>query len=383
MRMKTLIGRLNVCDAVLSIIVPTYNEKENIRTIIEAILSLFDRVQIEGEVIIVDDDSPDGTGSIATSIKESEPRLQVIVRRGVRGLSSATLSGFEIAKGDILLVMDSDLSHPVELIPALVSPIVNGLCEMSVASRHVSGGGIKDWSLKRKIISKGATLLARIVTDVKDPMSGFFAIKPSVIKGIKLNPKGFKICLEIIARGNYGKIAEIPYTFQDRKFGVSKLRGQIIWEYILQLSSLLYAKNSTFRQFTKFCLVGLAGVAVNLAVFYSLMNVFGIWYILGAGFAFVAAVTWNYILNRIWTFKNEFKPTSQIFNSYLRFIIVSLVGLTANLALLYVFVEDLHINYILSQVLAISVVSVWNYYGSRIWVFRQNSLIDQVRYRKS
>jgi dolichol-phosphate mannosyltransferase len=367
-----------VSDAVLSIIIPTYNEKENIRNLIDAILGLFDRAQIEGEVIIVDDDSPDGTGSIATSIKESEPRLRVIVRKGVRGLSSATLSGFEIARGDILLVMDSDLSHPVELIPALVSPIVNGICEMSVASRHVSGGGVKDWSLKRKIISRGATLLARLVTNVKDPMSGFFAIKPSVLQGIKLNPKGFKIGLEIIARGNYSKIAEVPYIFQDRKFGESKLRGQIIWEYILQLSSLLYAKNSIFRQFTKFCLVGASGIIINLVAFYSLMNVFGLWYIQSAGFAFMVAVTWNYILNRIWTFKDESKPISHIFNSYMSFISVSLIGFTINLAFLYGFVEGLHMNYILSQVLAISVVSVWNYYGSRIWVFKQNSLIEQV-----
>jgi dolichol-phosphate mannosyltransferase len=359
----------------LTIIVPTYNEKENIIRFINAITDLFHRYQIKGELIIVDDNSPDGTGKIATSLEESNPQLRVVTRYRERGLSSAIIEGFKNADGDILLVMDSDLSHPIELIPALVQPIENGICEMSVASRYISGGGVRDWPIRRKIISRGATLLAHLVTEVKDPMSGFFAIKPSVIEGIKLNTKGFKICLEIIARGNYYKIAEVPYIFQDREFGESKLRGQIIWEYLFQLSSLLYAKNSIFRQFTKFCFVGASGILVNLSFFYIFLNVFGLWYIQSAGFAFIIAVTWNYILNRIWTFNDGFGPTTKIFNSYISFIIVSLIGLILNLAFLYIFVESLHINYLSSQILAISIVSLWNYYGSRIYVFKQDSLI--------
>jgi len=223
----------------LSVIIPCYNEKENIEHIIKAVFRVLRENGFEGEVIVVDDESPDGTAAIAQGMMDRLKDLRVVVRKGEKGLSSAIVRGFREAKGDIIVVMDADLSHPPELLPELVRPLLDGRCEMTIASRYVKGGGTEGWPLKRRMISKGATLLARLITDVCDPMSGFFAIKRSVVDGVELNPKGYKIALEVLARGNYRKVIEVPFVFRDRKAGLSKLDNKVIREYVSHLSGLL------------------------------------------------------------------------------------------------------------------------------------------------
>ena len=193
--------------------------------------------QIDGELIVVDDNSPDGTGDIAEKLKEKY-NIKVVHREGKAGLSSAVVAGFKVASGDIFGVMDADLSHDPEIIPRLVAPLEENKAQVSIGSRHVKGGGSENWPLIRRFISKTAIIMGRIVTNVRDVTSGYFFLRKEVIDGVDINPIGFKIGLEIFVKGNYEHFIEIPFIFKDRRFGNSKLgKGEVI-NYIKHLFAL-------------------------------------------------------------------------------------------------------------------------------------------------
>jgi len=221
----------------ISIIIPTYNEKENIKKLILDINRILKK---DFEIIVVDDNSQDGTGRIVDKLKKYNAKC--IHRKGKLGLASAVIEGFKAAKGEIIGVMDADFSHDINVIPKLIKPIINNEAELTIGSRYIQGGKIENWPLKRKIISRGATLLSLLLTTVKDPMSGFFFLNKEVIKGIELNAKGYKILLEIIVKGKYNKVNEIPYTFVDRKAGKSKLNKKEYIDYLRNLGNLLRYK---------------------------------------------------------------------------------------------------------------------------------------------
>ena len=188
------------------------------------------------ELIIVDDGSPDGTADLAESYAPAHP-VRVVRRPGKAGLASAVLAGFGDARGDVLLVMDADLSHPPEAVPSLVSAIDQG-ADLAVGSRYVKGGGTKDWPLKRRIVSRAACLMGNVLVPVRDCTSGFFAIRRSAIDGVKLNPIGFKIGFEVMARAKYKKVVEVPYVFRDRELGKSKFGRREILQYLVQLGQV-------------------------------------------------------------------------------------------------------------------------------------------------
>ena len=188
------------------------------------------------ELIIVDDGSPDGTADLAESYAPAHP-VRVVRRPGKAGLASAVLAGFREARGDVLLVMDADLSHPPEAVPSLVTAIDGG-ADLAVGSRYVRGGGTKDWPLKRRIVSRAACLMGNVLVPVRDCTSGFFAIRRSAIEGVKLNPIGFKIGFEVMARAKYKKVVEVPYVFRDRELGKSKFGRREILQYLVQLGQV-------------------------------------------------------------------------------------------------------------------------------------------------
>ncbi len=227
-------------NPLVSIIIPTYNEAENIAALVPRIFGSMDKRGLKSEVVIVDDNSPDGTGEIAEGMK-AKFDVKVIHRRGKLGLSTAVIEGIEKAEGEIVGVMDADLSHSPELIPELVEPIARNEFDVTVGSRYSNGWGITDWPVKRRMISKGATMLARPLTGVKDPMSGFFFFNRRVIEGKDLNPSGYKIGLEIIVKSG-SNIKEIPYTFIDRKHGKSKLGLKEDVQYLIHLARLYWYK---------------------------------------------------------------------------------------------------------------------------------------------
>ena len=196
------------------------------------------------ELVIVDDNSPDGTAELALELSRHYP-IRVIKRPGKLGLATAVVEGFKHARGEVLVVMDADLQHPPELVPELVRKVLYEGYDIAIASRYVKGGRIEGWSFTRRIVSKGAILLAHLLVPrtrgIKDPVSGFFAIKRSVIEGVELNPIGYKILLEILAKGRWTRVVEVPYTFKPRTRGKSKLSAKEIVNYLRHLLRLMTA----------------------------------------------------------------------------------------------------------------------------------------------
>jgi len=222
----------------ITIIIPTYNEKENLPILVKSIFDVFQKNFLNGEVIIVDDNSPDGTGRIADELSSGNNKIKVLHRKGKEGLSSAVMEGFRHVTGEIIGVMDADLSHPPEVIPELVRSILDGESEFVIASRYNNNEKIENWPIARKIISRGATLLAKPLSNVSDPMSGFFFIKRNVIEGIELSPIGYKIMLEILVKGKYNGIKEVQFIFKDRYKGESKLNWKEHLNYMQHLMRL-------------------------------------------------------------------------------------------------------------------------------------------------
>ena len=223
----------------VSVVIPTYNEALGIEKLIVALTQEFADAGINGEIVIVDDNSPDGTGALVDSLAAKYP-VRCIHRAGKLGLSSAVIDGWATCTSPIIGVMDADFSHDPAIVPALIGAVQSGQCELAIGSRYVAGGGITNWPWRRKITSRVAIALARPLTPVRDITSGFFFFKRPVIDGVKLDPIGFKIGLEVILKGKYSGVKEIPYVFTDRTAGTSKLNSGEIVNYLKQLSKVYF-----------------------------------------------------------------------------------------------------------------------------------------------
>jgi len=219
----------------ISIIIPTYNERDNIAAVIRDIFAVAVRRGYALEVIVVDDNSPDGTGQEAERLAR-QFRVTVVHREGKLGLGSAVMEGFSRARGRIWGLMDGDRSHPAEVLPDMVEPIREGVCQVALASRYAPGGSVEYWPWHRRILSYAATLLARLFTPVRDPLSGFLFFDRAVVEGVPLTVRGYKIGLEILIKGRYEWVIEMPYTFRNREVGRSKLGWS---EYLNYLQSLV------------------------------------------------------------------------------------------------------------------------------------------------
>jgi dolichol-phosphate mannosyltransferase len=223
----------------VSVVVPTYNEAQGIEKLISSLTSVFRDAGINGEIVIVDDNSPDGTGALVDSLAAKYP-VRCVHRAGKLGLSSAVIDGWKTSVSPILGVMDADFSHDPNVVPQLVNAIRNDECQLAIGSRYVPGGGITNWPWRRKITSRVAIALARPLTHVKDITSGFFFFRREVIDGVTLDPIGFKIGLEVILKGKYSRVKEFPYVFTDRTAGTSKLNSGEIVNYLKQLSKVYF-----------------------------------------------------------------------------------------------------------------------------------------------
>jgi dolichol-phosphate mannosyltransferase len=223
----------------ISFIIPTYNEKKNIPIITKQLFDVAKKANLELELVIVDDNSPDGTGKLIDELAKTY-RIVPVHRAGKLGLGSAVTMGFKHAHGDILGVIDADLSHPPDILPRLVKPLIEGKVDMCVGSRYIKGGGVEVWPWHRRLISLVATMPTRPLTRVKDPMSGLFAFKSGVIKGAKLNVKGYKIGMEILVKGKIKRVREVPFVFRNRRLGKSKLGMSEYWDYMYNLLKLYF-----------------------------------------------------------------------------------------------------------------------------------------------
>jgi dolichol-phosphate mannosyltransferase len=226
-----------------SIVIPTYNEAGGIEKLITTLAEVFRKNALDGEIIVVDDNSPDGTGAIVDRLAGHFP-VRCLHRPGKLGLSSGVIDGWKFARSEseALGVMDADFSHDVAILPRMVRALESGEYGLAVGSRYVPGGGIKNWPRRRIITSRVAVLLAQPLTPLKDITSGYLLVKRSALEGVTLDPIGFKIGLEVIVKARYGKALEVPYVFTDRVAGVSKLNQGEILNYLKQLSRLYALK---------------------------------------------------------------------------------------------------------------------------------------------
>jgi dolichol-phosphate mannosyltransferase len=227
----------------LSLVVPTYNESKNIRELVQRLTDLLEPLlDGEYELVVVDDDSPDRTWEIAESLTAQYPRVRVMRRVGERGLGSAVIRGWQVARGDVLAVIDSDLQHPPEVTVQLWSEIERG-ADLAVASRHTDGGGVSTWSMSRRVLSRGAQLLGLMLLPgvlgrVSDPMSGYFMVRREAIGGRRMSPLGYKILIEVIGRGKIRWIGEVGYVFRERAEGESKVTWRLYVDYLRHLARL-------------------------------------------------------------------------------------------------------------------------------------------------
>jgi dolichol-phosphate mannosyltransferase len=363
----------------ISIIIPTLNEAGNISLFIKDIIKCMKNQPESFEMLVVDDNSKDGTIEIVSELIQTTPNLRLIIRKELIlpnsdekvGVSAAVLRGFKEGKGKIFCVIDADFSHPIEAIPRLYNPILNETADFCIGSRYIDNGGIENWTLGRKIVSSVAKFFAKIITRVKDPLAGFFAIHRTVIDKSELKSVGNKIVLEFIARGTYKSLLEVPIIFTDRNKGKSKLDSKVMILYLYQLLLLLMAKNSRSRQWVQFCLVGASGTLVNMATLYLLVEWGGIYYILGALFSAILSMCSNFFLNKHWTFKSHTIRSTPI--AFQKVIVTTIISILLNLILLYTFTEFFHIWYLVSQILAIILVMLWNYFSNKSWVFKHES----------
>ncbi|MBV8498785.1 MAG: polyprenol monophosphomannose synthase [Candidatus Eremiobacteraeota bacterium] len=225
-----------------SIVIPTYNEAAGIGKLLRALNATFEANALDGEIIVVDDNSPDGTGDVVEQLSRELP-VRCLHRSGKLGLSSAVIEGWKMARPQsaALGAMDADFSHDINALPRMVKALESGEYGLAVGSRYVAGGGIVNWPKRRVVTSLVACWLARPLTRVKDVTSGYFLVRRDAIEGVRLDPIGFKIGLEVIAKARYGKAIEVPYVFTDRISGESKLNQREIFNYLRQLGRLYAA----------------------------------------------------------------------------------------------------------------------------------------------
>ncbi|MFM6023139.1 MAG: glycosyltransferase [Dolichospermum sp.] len=364
----------------LSVVIPTYKERDNIENVVNILSGLLDKT-IPGnyELIVVDDDSPDRTWEVAENLIPDYPQLRVMRRQEERGLSSAVIRGWQAARGSILGVIDGDLQHPPEVLTQLWQKIEQG-ADLAVASRHVEGGGVSSWSVIRRFLSRGAqvlglVILPEVVGRVSDPMSGYFMVRRNAIANTTLNPIGYKILLEVIGRGQIGAIGEAGYIFRERTEGESKVTWKEYIEYIqhlirLRLSTGRIGKisqkvNFPFGRFLRFGAVGFSGVFVDLTIFHLMRTVINLGLTRSTILSAEVAILNNFLWNDLWTFGDISRKQTgkrQRFKRFLKFNIVCLAGIIIQTLVVNFLYNNVGMNQYIAKLIAIAVATIWNFW---------------------
>ncbi len=370
---------LGTSNILLSLIIPTFNERENLKELVQQLTLILDPyIPEQYELIIVDDDSPDKTWEKGLELTEAFPQLKVMRRVEEKGLSSAVIRGWQVAKGEIIGVIDADLQHPPHVLLDLVAKVRDG-ADLAVGSRHVEGGGVSEWSIIRRFLSRGAQVLGllilpNVVGRVSDPMSGYFVCRRDAIAETELNPKGYKILLEVIGRGNIQAIDEAGYVFQERTAGASKVTWKQYVEYIHHLLRLRsrgrigkIRRNFPTKAFLRFALVGLSGVFVDMALLYLLHTGLGLPLTRSKILSAEVAILNNFMWNDLWTFANisrRQKGWKLRIKRFLKFNAICLAGLVLNvLTLNFIYNVLFGQNFAyLANLIAIGLVTVWNFW---------------------
>jgi dolichol-phosphate mannosyltransferase len=373
----------------VSIIIPTYNESQNILHVLKSIEKHIPK-NITAQTIVVDDNSPDGTGKIVEDYMKNVKKIagytiDIIHRKTKDGLSSAVLRGIQYATGSAIVVMDSDFSHPPNLLPKIIDALKQPKWDIVIASRYVNGGAINGWTIKRKILSKGATMIAKrgLGVNAKDPMSGFFAFKRQIIQGLKFDAIGYKMLLEILVKAKNANVLEIPYTFTNRKFGSTKLDVSTAIDYVKAAWNLYrYGKKaakeekrtsvSFFSKAGRFYSVGAIGLVTNYLVSSLFTNVVSnLWYLHATIIGITVSVFSNFILNKMWTFEDRNFSARHTIEQFVKFVGFSSLGALAQVGMVYVLVDGYQIQYPIALVLAVFSAALSNFLLNKKWTFKE------------
>ncbi|MCS6983562.1 MAG: glycosyltransferase family 2 protein [Leptospiraceae bacterium] len=346
----------------ISIIVPTYNERENVGPLIEKLGQVLGDRRFE--VIVADDNSPDLTWQEVERLRAKYPWLRLIRRFSNRGLSPAVMEAMAAAQGNYFIVMDADLQHDPLAIPRFIEELQKG-SDLVIGTRKKYGGKIEGWSKKRRFVSWVATLLANLFLPQlsSDPMSGFFGIKRDFYLAVaeKINPRGFKILLEFLSQSKGRKISEVGYTFRPRKHGKSKLSGNIMLQYLIGLYELRLGKIIPLK-FIKYSVVGISGIFVNQFVLYLLRNVFKFDNEIALALAIEVSIISNFFFNNYFTFRQQkLSGFGPLLLGLLKFNFICLLGAIINYAVALWLTYKLNFNIYLSNFLGILLATLWNY----------------------
>ena len=393
-----------------SIVIPTYNESENILKLISEIEKNLPTKDFT-EVIVVDDNSPDGTGKLVEDcitkkgIKTKEKKsshtknhiLKVVHRTGKEGLIPAILDGVRQSSGTNVLIMDADFSHPPEVIPKMMSELKRNPNSIVIGSRYIEGGKVVGWPARRKILSKGASTLARLglnVKNVKDPMSGLFALPRELIQNISIATKGYKILLEILVKNKEIPVIEVPYTFTDRQSGKSKMSYNVIVNYAeaiwqlyqhgqksdrVKISEQVNKRSVRFiSKVGRYYTVSISGLVINYIVSFLLANdvansirlLSNEWYLEASIIGAIISMTSNFFLNKYWTFEDKRFEVRSTSRQYLSFIGMSAIGLIIQISLLYYMVENF-VPYRMSLIISIAVATTINFILNKKFTFKE------------
>ncbi|NJR46660.1 MAG: glycosyltransferase [Hyellaceae cyanobacterium CSU_1_1] len=352
-----------------SLVIPTYNEGKNIQQLILILVQLLDEIlPKEYELIVVDDNSPDKTWKLALELTAQYTQLKVIRRDVEKGLATAVIRGWQIARGEILGVIDADLQHPPKTLIKLWQEMEKG-ADLAVASRNVESGGVSEWNILRRFLSRGAQILGllilpEVLSRLSDPMSGYFMLRREVLIDQPLQPSGYKILIEVIARGKIRWIGEVGYIFQERKTGNSKVTLQ---QYLAYIQHLICLRLNLWqiRRFIPFGISGFSGVFVNLFILYLLREYVGLGLTRSAILAAEVAIINNFFWNDHWTFRDisrHQKGRIKTLRRFLKFNVICLSGLVLNILVLNLLYNFLNMNEYLANIIAIATVTLWNFW---------------------
>ncbi|RKT45430.1 glycosyltransferase family 2 protein [Thiocapsa rosea] len=358
----------------LAVIVPTYQEADMVDEVVRRVDAVLQG--IAWELVFVDDDSPDGTSDRIRAIARQDPRVRLVQRIGRRGLSSACIEGMMSSAAPFLAVMDGDLQHDETLLPKMLEVIKAENLDIVVGSRYVSGGGMGDWNARRQSMSRFATRIGQylIHADLQDPMSGFFLVRASVVQGCvrRLSGVGFKILLDIFAEAEQPlRFRELPFTFRARESGSSKLDNAVLWEYLLMLTQKLIGPVIPVR-FIAFSAIGGLGVFVHMAVLWPMLTLLGTGaFLISQTAATLVAMTSNFFLNNILTYRDMRLRGRQLIWGWLSFVAACSVGALANVGIANYLFQGGHSGWFLSALAGILVGAVWNYAVTAVYTWKR------------
>jgi len=349
-------------SSLLSVIIPTFNEVENVEIMVERLAACLQDVR--WEVVFVDDDSSDGTLDVLRDLSRRDSRVRFIHRIGRRGLASAVTEGMLATSSPYLAVIDCDLQHDETQLPLMLGRLLSGACDLVVASRYLKRS-FGDWDKRRLRMSQLGTFVAQslLVIPLSDPMSGFFCLTREAFDACAhdLSARGYKILLDIVMSSKVvPRIEEIPYEFRPRVHGGSKLDSATVFEYLLLLLDKSVGKFIPTR-FVLFSVVGGSGLVVNLIVLALMFKIGHVGFALSETVATIAAMTSNFFVNNVLTYRDKrLRGLIQLTKGLLSFYLFCALGAIANVGIASVLFEK-HCSWWLSAIAGTLVGVVWNY----------------------